>query len=657
MTLFTIILLLLLCAIAAVSAYRIVRLPLSVRIRALFLLLRLALLAAIAAAFIEPAIVLERLSRPQRDIPVLIDGSKSMRLFSPDSTAVPLLSAFTRWNAASGGGKRTFHFFLFGDSLRKADPRSSFSWSDRRSLFPETWNAPEIRDAGSMVLITDGNWSNASKPDAAFTEKNVWYLPLNSFHESPWLQLDIDSVPDKSIADSPLVVRAVVQGVVSRQGGVTVTVREKNRTLGSATAVASQGYFKHEARINLPGQPPGRHLCRFDVSAVTDSLMVRSYRLHYAVPGQYSWTMPRSTPSLDRRFIRTALGRRSDFIENESPLSKPSDLLIVFNGDSAARKMASMVKPQGAVLYIGCLPCPSLQTAVAGPITFFRPPAGTAQNPFDNLDVAALPPLSQIPYCKKDVPRPRDVFITARVRKTGSGATDTIDCIYTGRTNGMRYIVCAVTDLWRWDFLPLAVAPDEERIFSISDRLLTLAGQVLSSGLSDGLLLYPAGCLAASDSLRFHIAFPAAIPIPTSVRLTCAFSGDRNQRYDTSFVITVTGSVHQSVSIRPLEPGVWRLEAEAMAGKSRYRYSDSVAVNEDRSEYMIKGQNVTLLDEIAQPLNVEDSALPERLFSRSDAAAQPVKETFHISRGWPLLVLIFLLFGAEWILRRMFRLD
>jgi hypothetical protein len=656
MTLFTIILLLLLCAVAAASAYRIVRLHLSARVRALFLLLRLAMLAAIAVAFIEPAIVLERLPRPQRDIPVLIDGSKSMRLFSPDSSVLPLQSALARWNDAPGSGKRSFHFFLFGDSLRKAAPRSTFSWSDRRSFFPETWDAPAIRDAGSMILITDGNWSNASMPKAAFSEKNVWYLPLDSFHESPWLQLDIDSFPDESIADSSLIVRAAVQGVVSKQGRVTVTVREKNRTLGSAT-VSAQGYFKGEARIPIPGQPPGRHLCRFDASAVTDSLMVSSYRLHYAIPGHYTWAMQRSTPSLDRRFIRTALGRRKDFIENEAPLSKPSDLLVVFEDDTAAIKMASMVKPQGAVLYIGCLPCPSVQTAVTGPITFHRSPAGMAQNPFDNMDVAALPPPSHMPYCKKDILRPRDVFVTAMVRKPGSGAIDTIDCIYTGRTNGMRYIVCAVADVWRWDFLPLAIAPDEERIFSFSDRLLTLAGQVLSSGLSDGLLLYPAKALTASDSLRFRIVFPAAVPLPSSVRLACAFSGERKVRYDTSFVMTVTGSVHQSVTFSPLEPGIWRLEVDAMAGKGRYRFSDSVAVNEDRSEYMVKGQNTPLLEEIAQPLNVKDSGWQERLFSRGDAATQPVKETFHISRGWPLLALIFLLLSLEWILRRSFRLD
>jgi hypothetical protein len=657
MTLFTITVLLLLCAVAAVSAYRIARLPLSVRMRALLLLFRLALLAALAVAFIEPAIVLERLPRPQREIPVLIDGSKSMRLFSPDSTVLPVLLRFAQWNDAPGSDKQKFRFFLFGDSLRKANPRSSYSWSDRRSIFPETGDAPEIRDAGSMIIVTDGNWSNTSKPTTAFSGKNVWYLPLDSFHESPWLQLDLDSFPDESIADSPLVVHAMVQGVVSRPGMVMISVREKNRTLGSLSVSVPQGYFNREARIAIQDLKPGRHLCRVDASTAADSLMVSSHRLHYTVPGHYTWAMQHSTPGLDRRFIRTAFDRRSDFIENESPFSRPSDLLIVFKGDSAVQKMTSMVKPQGAVLYIGCLPFPSARTAVAGPVTFHRPYSDLAQNPFEGLDAGSLPPLSPILLGIKNIPGPRDIFLTARLTKTGSGATDTIELIYTGRTNGTRYIVCAVADLWRWDFLPLAIAPDEERIFAVSSRLITLAGKILANGLSDGLLLYPASALTALDSLRFRIAFPAAVPLHSSVRLACAFSGENNQRYDTSFVMTVTGSVHQSVCIRPLKPGIWRMEVEALAGKSRYRFADSVAVNEDRSEYMVKGQNRPLLDEIAQPLTLEDDTLPERFFSRNDAAIQPVKETFHISRGWPLLVLIFLFFSAEWILRRVIRLD
>jgi hypothetical protein len=656
MTIFTIALLILLCAIAVLSAYRIVRLPLPVRNRVSLLITRIALLAVIAVAFIEPVIMLERLPSPQREIPVLIDGSMSMRLFSPDSTVLPLLSNLVNWNDTAKGDTRTFRFFMFGDSLRKADPRHAFSWSDRKSFFPETGDTAEIRDARSLVIVTDGNWSNASKPDAVFAGKNVWYLTLNSFHESPWLQLDLDSLPDESIADSSLRVRVVVQGVVSKQCTVTVTALENNRALGRVTVSAPQGYFKHEARMLIPGMKPGRHLFRFDASAPADSLTVNLYRIHQTIPSHYTWAMLRTPPNLDRRFIRTALGRRSEFVENESPFSKPSDLLVVFGGDTVGQKIASLIKPRGAILYIGCLPFPSVSTKITGSI-IYHIPAAAAKNPFDDLDVASLPPLSYILDSKKTVPRPRDIFLSGLLGKKGSGIPDTVNLIYTGRKDGARHIVCAVTDLWRWDFLPLAVSPDEERIFTVSDRLITLAREVLSSGLSDGLLLYPASRLMTADSLRFRIAFPASVPVPAPARLSCTFTGENLRQYDTSFTMTITGSVHQGVTIKPLDPGIWRLETVAVAGKERYRFSDSVAIDDDRSEYMVKGQNIPLLNEIAQPLNVDDSSLQKVVFTNDDAAIQPIKKTFHISRSWPLLLVLFLLFGIEWILRRSFRLD
>src|SRR5512136_1751335 len=102
----TIIFLLLFGAIAILSVYRIIRLPRSLKARATLITLRVALLAALAIAFIEPAIVIERLPKPRSDIPVLIDGSKSMRLFASDSTSRSALSAFERWNAFQGRGKR-----------------------------------------------------------------------------------------------------------------------------------------------------------------------------------------------------------------------------------------------------------------------------------------------------------------------------------------------------------------------------------------------------------------------------------------------------------------------------------------------------------------------------------------------------------------------
>jgi hypothetical protein len=43
--------------------------------------------------------------------------------------------------------------------------------------------------------------------------------------------------------------------------------------------------------------------------------------------------------------------------------------------------------------------------------------------------------------------------------------------------------------------------------------------------------------------------------------------------------------------------------------------------------------------------------------SNASEINRPVKKTIPLNRSWPLLLLIFAVFAAEWILRRTFRLD
>jgi hypothetical protein len=658
MSLLTITLLFLFGAIAALSVHRIIRLPRSFKVRATLITLRVALLAALAIAFIEPAIVLERLPKSRSDIPVLIDGSKSMRLFASDSTLRSSLSAFERWNAFQENGKRFFRFYLFGDSLRKTDPKSVFTWSDQKSFFPETTTDPHIRDAPAIILCTDGNWSNTTNPGRHIAEKNVYYLPFSSFHESPWLHLDGEALPSALLTDSTIVVHGTIQGVLSNAGTITVTVSEKNRILGSVTVAARRGYFRQAVQWPLSFHVPGRHMLRFDASANHDSLSFTTYRLHQVLPRYYTWSMAQSPPTLDRRFLRMAIERRAELKENASPRAATSDLLVIFRWDSTSRKMLPMVKPRGVLLFIGCLPFPNTPLRITGPLDYYRPPAALPRNPFDGLDLNAMPPPALMLFCKRSLSRPSEIFLFAHPKNKGTGMPDTLDVLFTGRFNGIPYIACSAAELWQWNFLPLAIAPDEERNFTFFNGLLTLAVETLGNALSGDLLLYPVSPLSAADSLRLRIAFPSDISLPSTVRFSCDFSERGKNVYDTSFTMTATGSRHQDLAFKPLKQGVYHLNATASSEHSHYRFSDSLTINEDRSEYMIKGQNTPLLDELAVPLlSTSDSVLRDRFFTPEAATLHSVKETFPINRGWALLILIFLFMGSEWLLRRLLRLE
>jgi hypothetical protein len=658
MTVFIVILLFLLTMVALLSARRIVALPVAVRFRAVLLSLRLALVALLMVAFFEPVIMLERLPKAQRVVPVLIDVSKSMRSFSPDSVIAPLLSALQRWNSLSGKDKQRFVFFRFGDSLHSMRHDDPLVWSDRRSYFPETWSDTKAQTSNGMIIISDGNWSNASNPAPFFADKNAWYVPLKPSREFPWLRIEMPDFPSESVVDSPLIATATIEGMATKTGALVVSAIEQKRISVTTTINVAAGYFKRVVKLRLPDRSAGPHLYRFDAKALSDTLSTSRYALHTAIPTRFTYAIADAGPSLDKRFIRLALQRRIDFREEATPKPGSLDLLVIFNWNGPAQKMIGALKPRGAVLFIGCAPCSLAVITPRNPVRYLRGHNRAGPDPWSDLTLPALPPLSRLASCKHTSARPTGAMLRALIQKTSGNGFDTLDLVYTGRFAARPSIVCTVLDEWQWDFLPLAVQTDEERIFSFSDRLLTFTKAIITAGLSDKLLVYPAARLTAMDSLSFCAAFPAGLPVPSPVRLTCTFTGERDRSFDTSFVMKVTGGIHEGFRCRPLDPGGYRLEVTAVAGKERFAFADSVRVDDDQSEQVISGQNAPMLAEIAQPLDdFSDTSLRERFFGRNDGAGAPVKETFHFNRTWPLLILIFIVLGAEWLLRRALKLD
>ena len=181
---------------------------------------------------------------------------------------------------------------------------------------------------------------------------------------------------------------------------------------------------------------------------------------------------------------------------------------------------------------------------------------------------------------------------------------------------------------------------------------------MLDKGLSDKLLLYPAAQLSEYDSLSFLIILPADLPLFSNVHLSLSFMGTGIRHNDTAFTLTATGDMHQIIRCKPLPAGWYRIEASANIDNQHYVFSDSLYIDQDRSEYSALNQNVTLLQELAQPLSDFSEPSLRILFSSSDSKIkQTVRENVRIVRGWPLLLMLLLTFAAEWIMRRVIKLD
>ncbi|MBN2189509.1 MAG: hypothetical protein JW699_08640, partial [Chitinispirillaceae bacterium] len=89
----------------------------------------------------------------------------------------------------------------------------------------------------------------------------------------------------------------------------------------------------------------------------------------------------------------------------------------------------------------------------------------------------------------------------------------------------------------------------------------------------------------------------------------------------------------------------------------RCSFPDSISVGRDLSEFQVHSQNTALLRSFAHPL--DDFSEPSlRSIFKSDAGTRlPERETLHLNRSWPLLLLILLIFSAEWILRRIVKAE
>jgi len=328
---------------------------------------------------------------------------------------------------------------------------------------------------------------------------------------------------------------------------------------------------------------------------------------------------------------------------------------VLFDWDEKSRQLWNSLKPGGLALFIGALPCSSTFKSTAG-LRLQKPLRETVSgNPFDNFDVSKLPPLSSASVCKAFRVLPQNVYITASMAVPSS---DTVNILFSGRMGNRNFIACTATDIWQWDFLPLAVDPDEERVYAFSEKLIAFAREMLVNALSEELYLYPAFPPVESDSLGFTVVFPVDVPVPADIRVSCTFTSTKAKEYDTTFIMKSTGAPRQSVRFKPLVGGAWRLEASASADNRTYRFTDSVTVGEDRSEYLATSQNTALLQEIAQPItDLSQKSISTLFFANNPENNQPTKKTIHLNRTWWLLLLIFAIFGAEWLLRRGLRLD
>ena len=326
-------------------------------------------------------------------------------------------------------------------------------------------------------------------------------------------------------------------------------------------------------------------------------------------------------------------------------------------GNSGIDSVLTKVQENGVSIFWGCLPGESAEIAPPPDFTYAIPRPDEAGE-LTGLNWQALPPPSKI-LINKNTHLMGKILVAGIPRNCGARC-DSLPLLSIGRYSGRTSLFCTFRDIWRWDFWPLSLGRNKEQPFAFSDRIISLAKNLLLANISRGFFMYPSQEPSETDSLRFHILFPASLNETSVVNVHFVMWGREGKMSDTT-ISMVGGPTVRSVTVTPpMRPGLYRYESSASSGQLSYAFSDSLVIGNDRTELMISGQNISLLNELAQPLDINDSIAVKSFraaHSSRESGGEPVQEQIQLHRSWVLLWLILVLFATEWIIRRRMELD
>jgi len=630
------------------SALRYSRASLTLSAKVILIALRTAWIIGLVLSFWEPVIRFERFESGRMKIPVLIDASLSMQNFSPTEQIAPFLDTLSSLQSRTGG-RVGFEYFLFGDSTRINKSNAASAFGDSKSFFPAALDEQGGRFANDMIIISDGHWTKPRRSSEIFPRNAIHYLVLPEAHPNPFVTISCDA-PETAPSDSSFTVNITAIGFVQECGTLKLSLKEKNRTVKTEAVEIEQGYFTHTVRFKTANSRPGRKL--YTAEAVIDSAIPPSASsfVHQTIPHFLTYSMYSAKPTLDRRYVAQALASNRFFREKASS----PDILFLFDWDSAAAQLTRGLPRHAAAVFAGCLPCSS--NGIAAPSISVKQTDNSAFS--TNLDLRSMPPPEAIITCKQLPVSGVKRLINAAVNTGGSNSENAM-ILFSGRFKGTQSLFCPVRGIWRWDFWPMSTDRAENELFNFSNTLLSLAKELLFDNIADQLILYPAGTLYETDSAKFMMSLPAAVPVFEPVKLSVQIQND-DTVIDTVLAYHPNGLNRQPISFPALPQGRYAISAALKNGAINAAFADSFTVNKDMSELSVLAQNTQYLQEFASPIDMRDTLGMTHTFDswiQRSAEKNTVTETVRINRNWLLLGIVLLLFAVELILRRKWGVD
>jgi hypothetical protein len=625
--------------------------------------LRIGVVLALLAAFFEPTLKFERLKTREDAVCVLIDASESMRLFRPESTIVPLLRAVDSAAKAGTGPTVGVRYFCFGDSLRRLPIPGPLLFTDAKSDLPGSFEEKDITDASCLLLVTDGNFTNASLPRGALQEKPCYYVTMPGVvSPRPYLGLELVSYADNVRLDSGSTAFVRLTGYRARPGMLSLTCREGARVISRRMRpVRDGGYFSDTMAVTLASPRQGRFLYQVTAETSDDSLRASLYLPLTVQRGLFKANIPETPPLLDRRFLALALTEKNEWTIAGND-EKECDALFAFSAaEGLAEGMASL-QPKGIVVFFGAMPCSA--AAEVSPATCVLVPKDPLDTLLSQFDIKELAPPSALVRCGFSFLKAQRTVLSFAYTTTGGKKTipDTVPFIITGRYKNHSAVVVMAHEVWRMGFLTLSLKKESETP-SFMRYLAAFIQQRLRASLQQDFLCYPAAA-GEYDSCAFSLLLPSDFLESQSERKNQCSLGLRIESkgtavFDSSYdCSSLYSSSIPQIKCGPLAHGNYFFKCTLSYGSQRREYADSLYVAKNMLELSAQGQNTALLGQFALPMNSGDpKALRDLVSSARVSKRTSVIDYVQITKTALLLSLCLLLFSLEWLVRKRTGMD
>jgi hypothetical protein len=623
--------------------------------------LRVAGLGMLACAFFQPSCTVRTLAIDKGSTAVLIDASKSMGLFKTDS----LLSRLAA--LAGSPGDAPVRFFCFGDSLRRCDPAAvpKTGFTDKTSFFPSG-----LSKWRTLIILSDGNWSNPSFSPAAFEGKNCYYVPLPSMSPRPFLRSACVSFQTPAIKDSASAAIIALQGFKTTGDALAIEVRRAAKPLMRRSRLIPAGYFSDTVSLRFPTEQTGRYLYGIRISNAADTVCAQMNLVGDVVPAAFTAAAVASSPSLDQRFLSLAISGDPGWkFDGGDEAARTADALFLWDWDAKARKNFSLLKPSGVAVFMGCLPCSTRYIPVSD--TFSLIPARPDDSLARRIVQRKLPSPARIaasdrPCLGLTHARLECVMHGKGLRKPSEGlmGRDTLPFLLDGSFGGRSCVALAARDFWHMEFLPLGVDQENENGSVLRD-VVAVVREAVVNGLSRAFFAYPlASETTGYDSSAFCFVLPAGMTAPQGAsapgRIGLFIRQNGKRILDTVFTaVPGAPSGVQTIRFGALDAGTYSYDATLFFDRKRLTWADTFDVRAGDLELSIQGQNTVLLEQIAAPINANDPRAVSAAIGRDPSPERSATEAkvYQVKRSWLLWGIIVALFSLEWLLRRKHGLD